>query len=69
MSDPTHIVVSDNDSGMRLDVFLVKTIADLSRKKAADLIDEGKVLVDGRKGRMSSSVQAVTDFLLHGILA
>lgn len=40
--------VSEESHGVRLDVF-VSEVADVSRSQAARLIDEGQVLVDGKK--------------------
>ena len=38
-----------NDSGKRLDVFLTEQLSDISRSLIKNLIDEGKVLVNGKK--------------------
>jgi 23S rRNA pseudouridine1911/1915/1917 synthase len=53
-----RLKVNAEASGTRLDVFVAQTISDLSRKKAASLIEAGKVHVDGRKGRKGDVVAA-----------
>jgi len=53
-----RLKVSEEASGTRLDVFLSKKISDLSRRKAASIIEAGNVLIDGRPGRKGDVVAA-----------
>ncbi len=53
-----RLKVNAEASGTRLDVFVAQTISDLSRKKAALIIEAGQVLIDGRKGRKGDVVVA-----------
>jgi len=45
---PKHFIATTEDAGKRLDQFLVSQIADTSRARVQQLIDEQKVLVDDR---------------------
>ncbi len=45
--------VSTDDCGLRLDQFLVSRLPDVSRARVQELIDQQKVLVDGKPGKRS----------------
>lgn len=44
-----HLIVPDEMKGERLDVAIVKLVADISRTRVQSMIKEGFVLVDGKK--------------------
>jgi 23S rRNA pseudouridine1911/1915/1917 synthase len=48
--------VAEEDSGTRLDVFLVRRVEGMSRAKARRMIEEGSVRVNGRRARKGSRV-------------
>ena len=50
---PKHLVAKPEDAGKRLDQFLVSQIADSSRARLQQLIDEKKVLVNDVEGKAS----------------
>ena len=52
-----HVLIADWD-GERLDVFLARTVPDLSRAHAQRLIADGRVRVNGRAGRASLRLAA-----------
>jgi 23S rRNA pseudouridine1911/1915/1917 synthase len=50
---PKHFVVAPEDAGKRLDQFLVSQVADTSRARVQQLIEEKKVLVNERAAKTS----------------
>ncbi len=53
-----HALTADKD-GERLDVFMTRSIPDLTRSRASKLIDEGLVTVDGQqKSKVSTKLRA-----------
>jgi 23S rRNA pseudouridine1911/1915/1917 synthase len=50
---PTNFAVAAEDSGGRLDQFLVAKLADVSRARVQQLIEQELVLVDGKAGKAS----------------
>lgn len=50
---PVHFTVTPEDAGKRLDQFLVAQLADVSRSRVQQLIEEGKVLLNGAPARPS----------------
>lgn len=68
MKQQKYITVKGNESGIRLDLFLVKKRS-FFRPKAQELIQEGKVLVDGKTAirasmrlQMGQKVEIAVDF-------
>jgi 23S rRNA pseudouridine1911/1915/1917 synthase len=57
MTPRVTILVPEESSGERLDLFLAKAQADLSRSRLQGLIRDGHVLVNGQAGRVSHRVQ------------
>ena len=53
MSDEQKLQVEPDAGGRRLDQFLVTQLADISRARVQELIDQEKVLVNGKPGRRS----------------
>lgn len=51
-------VAESCDVGVRLDVFLTQKLAEVSRSVIKNLIDEGKVLLDGKKVKAGSKLTA-----------
>lgn len=51
---PTELRPAPEDAGKRLDQFLVAHVADVSRARVQQLIDQKKVLVNGREAKASS---------------
>ncbi|MGE0404803.1 MAG: RluA family pseudouridine synthase [Candidatus Korobacteraceae bacterium] len=58
MFNPTTLQASEEDSGKRLDQFLTAALTDVSRARVQQLIESGKILVDGKPVKAS--------FRLHG---
>jgi len=56
-SDEMEIEVTESDSGQRLDIFLAGKVEGLSRRRAQDLIDKGKVLRNGHSVRKGIKVE------------
>jgi len=52
-----EIEVSEDDSGLRLDIFLAKQVPGLSRRSGQDLIDRKKVLRNGSPTRKGTKVE------------
>jgi len=52
-SYPDNFTVASEDSGIRLDQFLAGKIAEVSRARVQQLIEQGLVLVDGKAGKPS----------------
>lgn len=50
--------VSEDDCGVRLDVYLAYRVPDLSRRGAQALIESGEVLLNGRPARKSDTLRA-----------
>jgi 23S rRNA pseudouridine1911/1915/1917 synthase len=50
---PAHFEVPAEQSGTRLDQFLVAKLADVSRARVQQLIEQGLVMVDGKTGKAS----------------
>lgn len=46
-----EIIVQENSSNKRLDSFIAEKIENLSRTGIQKLIEDGKVLVNGKKGK------------------
>jgi 23S rRNA pseudouridine1911/1915/1917 synthase len=55
---PFSLTVGPDDSGKRLDQFVVSQIADISRARVQQLIEEEKILVNGGAERTSRKVRA-----------
>ena len=55
---PLTLSVPDDDDGQRLDRVLVSLLAGHSRSQLQRLIEEGRVLVDGRPGKANLKVKA-----------
>jgi 23S rRNA pseudouridine1911/1915/1917 synthase len=53
-----ELEVGEEDSGSRLDVFLVRRVEGMSRAKARRLIEDGEVRVDGRRARKGARVMS-----------
>jgi 23S rRNA pseudouridine1911/1915/1917 synthase len=73
-SGPVEIVVGTEDAGARVDVVLVRHVPGMSRARARDLADEGKIRVDGRivpKGRLVAEGEhgAIADAPPPGVAA
>ena len=51
------LVVSEDESGSRVDTFLARNVVDMTRSYIQTLIDEGLVLVDGKKVKASTKVK------------
>src|SRR4051812_48581640 len=52
--------------GKRLDQFLVSQLPDISRARVQQLIDQGKVLVNGRAGERSTKLRGNETVLITG---
>lgn len=52
-----EFVVSDEETGERVDVFLRRHVPDMSRAKAKTLAADGAVRIDGRRSRKGTRVQ------------
>ena len=50
---PRNLALVPNDAGMRLDQFLVSRLEDVSRARVQQLIEEGKIEVDGKPSKPS----------------
>ncbi|WP_129673691.1 RluA family pseudouridine synthase [Candidatus Chloroploca sp. Khr17] len=55
--DSFELFVPPDDSGERVDRFVARSVADLSRSYVQQLIDEGRVVVNGRMVRASHSLR------------
>jgi len=53
MADQYQFLATSADEGLRLDQFLVSRLPDVSRARVQELIDQQKVLVDGKPGKRS----------------
>lgn len=51
-----ELEIGEEDAGKRLDVLLATRVPNLSRGRAKEMIDQGLVLVDGRRARKSYRV-------------
>lgn len=63
---PTEFDASEEDSGMRLDHFLVSRLAEVSRVRVQQLIDEGKVLVNQRTAKSSLKLKGTEHVEITG---
>ncbi len=52
-SFPAHFPVTAEEAGVRLDQFLVAKLADISRARVQQLIEQELVLVDEKAGKAS----------------
>lgn len=52
-SYPQHLEVTEYDAGTRLDQFLVSNLPDVSRVRVQQLVDEGKITVNGKAAKPS----------------
>jgi 23S rRNA pseudouridine1911/1915/1917 synthase len=69
MTEPTatqHITVSSEDAGKRLDQFLTTQIPDVSRVRVQQLIEEKKVLVDGKLAKPSLKLRGTEQIEILG---
>jgi len=57
MSERIELVVPTEQSGVRLDRFLARELAEISRTRIQELMDEGRVLVDGAAMKPSHKVE------------
>ena len=53
-----EIVVDEVNQGVRLDSFINNTSSDISRSLAQKLIDDGKILVNGKEAKVSYKVKS-----------
>ena len=51
-----ELQVADTDAGLRLDLFLVRHIPEMSRKKARELTEDGKVRINGHRAKKSAAL-------------
>ena len=58
MSDIINLTSTDSDAGVRLDRFLTGAVPDMSRSRLQKLIDDGRILVDGKTGKASLKLKA-----------
>jgi len=58
LHNESRFIASVEDAGRRLDLYLASRLADLSRTRIQELIDEGNVLVDGRVPRRAHRLTA-----------
>ncbi len=68
-SYPQQIAVEAADSGTRLDQLLVGKLPDVSRARVQQLIEQGKILVNGRPGKPSLRLKGSEEILLTGPVA
>jgi 23S rRNA pseudouridine1911/1915/1917 synthase len=61
----TELVVDDGDEGQRLDAWLARRLPSLSRSRLRTLIDEGHVLLDGRRTRPSARLRSGQAVRVH----
>lgn len=50
---PSELTVTEEDAGFRLDHFLVSHLPDVSRVRVQQLVDQGKITVNGRQAKPS----------------
>ncbi len=62
----TQQLVYTGTEGERLDVFIARTLADLSRTKAQELIKRGHILINQRPSKASDQLEAGDVILLQG---
>ncbi len=53
-----ELILSDDGSGMRVDKWLAENLEDVSRSRIESLLEEGRVLVNGRAVRKSTRLMA-----------
>lgn len=52
-----HFIASEDDVGVRLDVFVAKRMPELSRAHIQKLCDMGKIKIDGHEAKSSSKIK------------
>jgi len=65
-SFPVPFSVTSEETGVRLDQFLVAKLAEMSRARVQQLIKQGLVLVDGRAGKASLRLRGGEDIQVLG---
>jgi 23S rRNA pseudouridine1911/1915/1917 synthase len=65
-TSPTTYAATAEDAGKRLDQFLAGHIADVSRARVQQLIDAGKVLVNGAAARRSTRLRGTEQVTVLG---
>ncbi|HWR37812.1 MAG TPA: RluA family pseudouridine synthase [Clostridia bacterium] len=56
---PTDLQVTAEDAGRRLDQFVVSQLPDVSRVRVQQLLEEGKILVDGAQAKASLRLRGI----------
>jgi 23S rRNA pseudouridine1911/1915/1917 synthase len=63
---PQNLVATADDAGTRLDQFLVSRIDDVSRARVQQLIEEGKIVVNGKTAKPSLRLKGSETITLLG---
>ncbi len=58
VGEKKELIVSDDGSGMRVDKWLAENLEDVSRSRIESLLEEGRVLLNGRAVRKSTRLMA-----------
>jgi len=65
-SYPRELPVTVEDAGTRLDHFLVAQLADVSRARVQQLVDEGKITVNSKAAKPSLRLKGKETITIHG---
>lgn len=63
---PTHLSATSDDAGVRLDQFLVAQLPDVSRVRVQQLVEEGKVTVNGKQVKPSLRLKGSESIAILG---
>lgn len=66
-NQPKTILIEAEQAGLRLDAFLARALPDLSRKKAAALIRDGAVRLDGKPAAKAAILRAGQAVTITGV--
>jgi 23S rRNA pseudouridine1911/1915/1917 synthase len=67
LSDSEQIIVTESDSGLRLDKLIAKHCPDISRTGAAKLIENGHISINGRAASAKKSASVIGDVITVNI--
>jgi 23S rRNA pseudouridine1911/1915/1917 synthase len=63
---PRHITAASDDAGTRLDQFLVSRLEDVSRARVQQLLEEGKIEVNGKSAKASLRLKGTETIAVLG---
>src|ERR1041385_2813983 len=66
MSDQQKYLIESDTAGVRLDQFLTSKLPDISRARVQELIDQGKVEVEGKPGKRSLKLRGGENIVIVG---